>query len=659
MAVTAPPSLSMDTARPYPGLAGRLKLALILLVALLQGLLYLFLLPPWQHYDEPSHFEYAWLMVEQGRLPQKDDISNSLRRELITSMIAHNFYWNLQPPDLMTDRPIPLGYAQLEDPPLYYLLISLPLRLVHHLDLVTQLYVARLVSLSLFVLTIAITAGIMRDLSMPDNPLRWAVPLTVALLPPIADLMTAVNNDVGAVFLCSLFLWGAVRTIRFGITPLRLLWLLICVGLSLFTKNTAAITAALLPFVLIFRIWVRYQWHWIWLTLAGLAAIAAMLLVLFEWHDAAYWYRLRDTVLQAEPTRVETGAIPGQPQALALVARPGEQSQLQNALLNADTQRVAGHTITVGGWLWADRPAIVDRLGLYISATGARSFTEISQPVTVTTQPVFVAWTYAVPPKTSIIQYSLYHRTAQAPPLRIYLSRPFVIEGTFAAGTQPVFDDSSAAAGTWAGQRFTNLLRNPSAEQTWPHLRPLFQRVLSRVMPRPPAQMLPAIFDRSLSWPFMLQTVAPSLLSGVFTHIAWGHIMLGGVAWTVVFQAIGLVALLGVLRWWGTRRPHRAGVRPALVLLAIATLLVWINALIWPLPMVTWALPAVPAARYVFPSIVPMALLLAGGWWALWPRAYRRAGLLAFICSILLVNISSIWTIWSFYQTVAASVAGS
>lgn len=659
MAVITPPSVSMHTARTYRGLAGRLKLALILLVALLQGLLYLFLMPPWQHYDEPSHFEYAWLLVEQGRLPQKDDIDNALRRELITSMIAHNFYWNLQPPDLMTDRPIQLGFSQLEDPPLYYLLVSLPLRLVHHLDLVTQLYVARLVSLGLFVLMIAVAAGITRDLTMPDNPLRWAVPLTVALLPPIADLMTAVNNDVGAVFLFSLFLWGAVRTIRFGITPLRLLWLLLCVGLSLFTKNTAAITAALLPLVLLLRIWVRFEWRWRWLILAGLAAITAVPFVLFEWHDAAYWYRMRDTTLQPEPTRMQTDALPNAPQALALVARPAEQSRLQNALLDADIRRAVGHTVTVGGWVWADRSAIVNGLGLNIATSGTRTFTEVSRPVTVTTEPVFVAWTYDVPPRTDVIQYSLFHRTGDEPALRIYLSRPFVIEGTFPADTQPVFDGTAAAAGTWAGQHFTNLLRNPSGEQIWPHLRPIFQRALSQVMPRPPAQMLPALFDWSLSWPFLLQTVAPSLLSGIFTRLAWGHVALQGVAWTFLFQAIGLVAFLGVLRWWAARRPRQPGVRPVLVLLAITTLLVWVNALIWPLPMVTWALPAVPATRYVFPSIVPMALLLAGGWWALWPRAYRRHGTLAFVALMLLVNISSIWTIWSFYQTVAARVAGS
>jgi len=35
----------------------------ILVLALANGLLYLVLVPPWQHYDEPTHFEYAWLRL--------------------------------------------------------------------------------------------------------------------------------------------------------------------------------------------------------------------------------------------------------------------------------------------------------------------------------------------------------------------------------------------------------------------------------------------------------------------------------------------------------------------------------------------------------------------------------------------------------------------
>ena len=36
----------------------------------------------------------------------------------------------------------------------------------------------------------------------------------VALLPPLVDLMAAVNNDAGAIAAYSLFLWGAVRLIQ-------------------------------------------------------------------------------------------------------------------------------------------------------------------------------------------------------------------------------------------------------------------------------------------------------------------------------------------------------------------------------------------------------------------------------------------------------------
>ena len=35
-----------------------LRLVLLLLVGLVHGLIYVFLVPPWQHYDEFNHFQY-------------------------------------------------------------------------------------------------------------------------------------------------------------------------------------------------------------------------------------------------------------------------------------------------------------------------------------------------------------------------------------------------------------------------------------------------------------------------------------------------------------------------------------------------------------------------------------------------------------------------
>ena len=82
-------------------MSDRTKLVVVLVVALMQGLLYLFLLPPWQHYDEPSHFEYAWLIADRGSLPGPRDTDDTMRRDVLVSMIEHDFYWNLGNPEWM------------------------------------------------------------------------------------------------------------------------------------------------------------------------------------------------------------------------------------------------------------------------------------------------------------------------------------------------------------------------------------------------------------------------------------------------------------------------------------------------------------------------------------------------------------------------------
>ena len=69
-------------------------LLIILALALLHGLLYVFLVPPWQHYDEPQHFEYAWLLAERDRRPQPGDYDFEMRRAVAQSMLAHAFFRN-------------------------------------------------------------------------------------------------------------------------------------------------------------------------------------------------------------------------------------------------------------------------------------------------------------------------------------------------------------------------------------------------------------------------------------------------------------------------------------------------------------------------------------------------------------------------------------
>ena len=64
------------------------------LVTLLRGGVYSVLNPPWYAPDEPSHFEYARLLHELGRVPKKADVSSALQGEIIASMYQFDF-WRL------------------------------------------------------------------------------------------------------------------------------------------------------------------------------------------------------------------------------------------------------------------------------------------------------------------------------------------------------------------------------------------------------------------------------------------------------------------------------------------------------------------------------------------------------------------------------------
>ncbi|MEA3341401.1 MAG: DUF2142 domain-containing protein, partial [Chloroflexota bacterium] len=234
----------------------------ILFLALLCGAIYLTVVPPWQHYDEPTHFEYAWLIADRGTLPERGDYDQAMRREVAASMLEHDFFrdLNFRTNLLSQDEPVWIGITELHHPPFYYLLVSLPLRLVRHTDITFQLYTARAVSLLLYTLTVWIAGRLVAELAPAGHPLRWAVPGMMALLPAYTDLMTAVNNDVGATAVFSLFLWGAVRMIVRGVSLLRLVWVAATAALCVWTKNTASVAVLLTPLALILAL-ARGRWN--------------------------------------------------------------------------------------------------------------------------------------------------------------------------------------------------------------------------------------------------------------------------------------------------------------------------------------------------------------------------------------------------------------
>lgn len=207
-------------------------------LALLHGLLYLFLLPPWQHYDEPKHFEYA------AQIAAGDDglvVQARLSREIADSMYRHRFWPDGVIPDILGSAPAAIGESQRVHPPLYYALAAQvigPLRLA---AIETQLYAGRLLSLAFYVLTVLICWR-MAVVVVPDEPrIQIALPLLALLAPAFVDLMTALNSDVLVNFCAAAALLGCALLIRDGPRPVGLALALLGLAGALLAKRTAVV----------------------------------------------------------------------------------------------------------------------------------------------------------------------------------------------------------------------------------------------------------------------------------------------------------------------------------------------------------------------------------------------------------------------------------
>ncbi len=282
----------------------RLLLLLALVVAILHGVIYIFLMPPWQHYDEENHFEYVWMAATLGRSPEPTDYNPKFSRQVLKSMLAHGFFDHLSykpvigPPIEKVKIP---GYSQLSEPPLYYWLASIPVRLIPERGVNAQLYATRMVSLLFLVITVLAGWAIACELVQPGHPLRWMLPMTLAMLPAFVDLMTAVNNDALAIAVASVFLWLSVRLIRRGFSGLEFAGLTLLAILTYFVKNTAMVIWIAYPLTIIFSL-LRgrgKKFAWIGLVLILVGGLAYSL----RWDDPLAWYR---NTSQIGPTRLNS-----------------------------------------------------------------------------------------------------------------------------------------------------------------------------------------------------------------------------------------------------------------------------------------------------------------------------------------------------------------
>ncbi len=585
-------------------------LGVALALGLINGLIYVFLVPPWQHYDEPNHFEYAWLVANDPGVPHFEDQDPALSHSVVELMIQNGFYGAKPPPSDLSagGKPVSIGgFSQLDEPPFYYLAASLPLRFLSSRSVTDQLYASRIVSLVFFLISITAAWGFAGELTRSQS-LRWLVPLTLSLLPGFVDIMTSVNNDVAAVALFSLFIWVSVRFIKRGGGVLEFFLLLVFVALCLVTKSTVYVALPLAGIVLIFALLgERYRRQVLWgLAIAGLLlGISAV-----TWGDAALWYRSND---QEEMTRLRSDQAVSGKFVLQLngsaITSPRWLVPVFQPLPREQGRLLAGNMVTMGVWMWADQPV---QTRTPILHAGSQVFSEV---VSLTQTPIFYALPAEISPESTRIWVTLAPFASQKAGAGhvVYYDGFVLAAGERPLDESPVFLDENGTYGEWGGQPFENSLRNASFERAGPRIRLWLDKLGALFLPdnSRPSFILASVFDpQGSSWFF--QSSAARLLRTFWAQFGWGQVpLLGNKPYRILGVITAILALGSLVGLWRRRQRFSAELALFLVFILLAT---WGATFLR--GSIYLAVPHIylPVARYAYPGILPTALVLCLGW---------------------------------------------
>jgi 4-amino-4-deoxy-L-arabinose transferase-like glycosyltransferase len=280
------------------------------LVALLCGIAWAIIVPPFQFADEPRHVAYVQYLAEtgkpptgkfglMGRSPEEQRIQRALgynqrRLEMRANTSPADQEQIEKAVDSGASRESEGGYTTAtNNPPLYYALEAVVYHASPSSSLLDRLTLMRLFSALLGAMTVLLSFLFVREM-LPGTPWAWSIGgLAVALQPQFGNESGTVNSDnLLFTMTAAIFLMLAV-CFRRGLTPGRGALLgIVCAG-GLLSKAT---TLGILPGVLLgvlLMIWRaspdarREAWRG---ALTGVA-VAAVPILIYMYFNAEVWDR--------------------------------------------------------------------------------------------------------------------------------------------------------------------------------------------------------------------------------------------------------------------------------------------------------------------------------------------------------------------------------
>jgi hypothetical protein len=210
---------------------------------LVRGIFYIWLLPPWEGWDEYAHLAYVQYWADRGTLPRASDrisreIDEAMRLAPLPNELSwigppyliHSDWWALPSdarqsrlqslaalsPGLAHEPAVPINgrpfvFYEAQQPPLFYWIASPFLRARASRPIADRIHLLRLLSLVLTSLAIPFTF-LAAGFAFPDKtPAALCCAALLAVAPGLVIDSARVANDGLSIGLASVFLWLVMR----------------------------------------------------------------------------------------------------------------------------------------------------------------------------------------------------------------------------------------------------------------------------------------------------------------------------------------------------------------------------------------------------------------------------------------------------------------
>jgi hypothetical protein len=239
------------------------SLALLLAVALVEALVWAFVMPPLQGPDEVSHFAYAQKIVEDRRIPWRAvgaapeegtrSVSTELDRAVVSAAIQSSWAnpsgrpattrleerrWDREQRTMTSEARANGGFTSaMANPPAYYLYASVPYALTSSGSVFDRALAIRLANLPFLLVVVTFCWLVAGELLGRLRWLQTVATAAVVLQPQLIHLTATANPDIALAAIWSAALYVMIRLLKAGPTRGRLAWL---AGLVLLSGLTHA-----------------------------------------------------------------------------------------------------------------------------------------------------------------------------------------------------------------------------------------------------------------------------------------------------------------------------------------------------------------------------------------------------------------------------------